>query len=229
MSTIDKAEALSQAWRARYGSEIGRNALLLLLSVADLETGMGEYRGVKGLQLLPGPSHNWGQIQRRTMTAAEKAQFAAGSIPPPRDDNEFLSGDTSPDTGAYRVWLWRFPDDVQGATKLLAVLVDVEKIRDSIEGMSAHDLARSMYNARYYEGAFSRSTSDGPEKNILAYGNAIASHATKLFPALKEWPAGTLTLPEITIVGDPTGGSGGGVVALLFVVGGVVWWLSRGV
>jgi len=192
---IDKADALAMAWSLRYGDVIEKHAALLLLAVADLETGMGEYRGIPGLQLLPGPSHNWGQIQRRALTADEKASLARGIVPPPRNDGEFLSGDTSPDTGAYHVWLCRFPNDIAGADKMLSVIVDGEKLRDKIATMTPTDLAQSMYDARYYEGSHSRTEEGGPAKNVAAYASSIASHFVKLQSALVPWTPGAPSEP----------------------------------
>lgn len=218
----DKADALARAWSLRYAGEvIQRNAALLLLAVADLETGMGEYRGVAGLQLLDGPSHNWGQIQRRQLTTEERTSLAKGIIPRPRNDGEFLSGDTSPDTGAYHVWLCRFPDDVAGATRMIALIVDGEKLRTRIASMTPTELAQSMYDARYYEGSHSRSEAGGPAKNVAAYAANIASHYTKLAGALGNWS------PPNDDSSGSAGGSGVAIVLFLVALGGSLYLATR--
>lgn len=218
----DKADALARAWSLRYGGEvITRNAALLLLAVADLETGMGEFRGIPGLQLLPGPSHNWGQIQRRQLTPDERASLAKGIIPRPRNDGEFLSGDVSPDTGAYHVWLCRFPDDVAGATRLIALLVDGEKLRTRIASMTPTEVAQTMYDARYYEGAHSRSEPGGPAKNVAAYAANITAHYQKLAGALGNWS------PPNDDSSGSAGGSGLAVVLFLIALGGSVYIATR--
>lgn len=182
-----KANALVTAYVQRYGDLPTKHAALLLLAVADLETAMGDYRGNIPGAILPGPSHNWGQIQFAPLNADEQALFARGVIPAPRNAHVFLSGDTSPDTGAYRVWLWRFDTDVQGATKLLEVIVDHEQIRAALATMTPSELAASMYAAHYFEGSASRAAPGGPAKNIAAYGGGIARHYATLAAALDDW------------------------------------------
>jgi hypothetical protein len=153
-----KANAAAEAWRARYGSDPAQHvhALTLVMSVALHETSMGEAWSNSG---------NWGAVQRRAMTVAEKAQAKAGIVPPPADAFELLMGDSSPETGKYQVWFWRFPaaaltakgqsGDVAGADKLLEVLLDERhSIGAAIDTVSPEGLAAMMYASQYFEGFF---------------------------------------------------------------------------
>jgi len=176
----DKADALAAAWHRRYGpnAPLTKHATVAILSVAKLETGMGDYRS----------SHNWGQIQRRTITDDERAQINAGVEPAPRDANEFLNGDTSPDTGSYLVWLWKFPNDVEGANKLLEVLLDKRPaIKRAIDSITFEELARLMYETHYYEGSHKRTELGGPQANINAYAGGLRKAADGIAPGLGQW------------------------------------------
>lgn len=164
---VAKANALVSAWRKRYATTPARNAVVLILSVAELETRAGDYRD----------SHNWGQVQRRQLTADEKTILLNGGTPKPRDANEILSTDTHPTaTGptTYSVWLWAFPDDVAGADKLLSVLLEERPaIKNAIEKLTYEGLAGLMYDSKYFEGSHPRNEVGGPAANIAAYAESM--------------------------------------------------------
>lgn len=139
-----KAQAVVDAFMKRYGKLPSCNAVVLLCAVAEHETRCGDAWN---------HSHNWGAIQRRTMSAAERAIVQAGGTPPPTDALEELHGDSSPVSGKYQVWFWKFPDDVQGANQLIGVLLENRgSIKARIETLTTDELARLMYLTRYFEG-----------------------------------------------------------------------------
>lgn len=211
---VAKANALVRAWRERYGSTPSRNAVVLILSVAELETRAGDFRG----------AHNWGQIQRRGLTAEEAAILKSGGTPMPRDTREVLSSDTHPTaTGpiTYAVWLWAFPDDVAGAGKLLEVLLDDRpSIKSGIDAFTYESLARLMYDSKYFEGSHPRNEVGGPGANIAAYAEAMRKQgvdgllfgwmpplgtvpiaATKSTDAGGELAPASSEVPQITAIG----------------------------
>ncbi len=183
-----KANALVRAWRERYGSNPSRNAVVLILSVAELETRAGDYRG----------SHNWGQVQRRQLTAAEQAMLADGKTPAPKDALEILSTDTHPTARGpvtYAVWLWAFKDDIAGADKLLGVLLDERpRIARAIDGLTYEGLAGLMYDGKYFEGSHPRNEVGGPAANIAAYAEAMRKQGVD--GLLSGWmpPLGTIPI-----------------------------------
>lgn len=165
---VAKANALVSAWRKRYATTPSRNAVVLVLSVAELETRAGDFRG----------SHNWGQIQRRGLTIEEAALLKTGTMPKPRDAFEILSSDTHPTTTGpiitYAVWLWAFPDDVAGADKLLSVLLEERpSIKRAIDTMTYEALAGAMYESKYFEGSHPRNEVGGPAANVAAYAESM--------------------------------------------------------
>lgn len=191
---IAKANALVTAWRKRYATTPTRNAVVLILSVAELETHAGDFRG----------AHNWGQVQRRQVTVDEKIQIAAGKTPPPRDASEILSTDTHPTaTGpvTYSVWLWAFPDDVAGADKLLSVLLEERpSIKKAIDGLTFEGLAGLMYDSKYFEGSHPRNEAGGPAANIAAYAKSMRSYNVDAL--LFGW------MPGLDVAAVPAAGGG---------------------
>jgi hypothetical protein len=122
----------------------------LLCAIAEGESLCGDAPDLPG---------NWGAIQKRACTPAEKATIAAGRFPPPTATDEQLHGDTSPTAGAYEVWFYKFcqpdghtPDDVAAAKRLVYELETVRGIRDWRD-LGTADLAARMYDAKYYQGA----------------------------------------------------------------------------
>jgi Putative peptidoglycan binding domain len=191
---VTKAGALVTAWQQRYdGGLPTKHAALLVCSVAEHETRCGDS--------WPG-EHNWGAIQRRTMTEAERAVVRAGGVPEPRDAFEALHGDSSPINGRYQVWFWRFPNDVEGANKLLEVLLDKRpSVQKDIDRLSTDDLARRMYLTRYYEGFHdprprpgeqvpTGGLTQGQRANIADYAKALARHFAFFRAGLIAWQPG---------------------------------------
>jgi hypothetical protein len=190
----EKAGVLVTAWQRRYdGGLPSKLAVLLVCSVAEHETRCGDS--------WPG-EHNWGAIQRRTMSEAERAIVRAGGKPEPRDAFEALHGDSSPIHGRYQVWFWRFPNDVEGANKLLEVLLDKRpSIQKDIDRLSTDELARRMYLTRYYEGFHdprprpgeqvpTGGLTQGQRANIADYARAIGRHFVAFRAGLAVWTPG---------------------------------------
>ncbi len=191
-----KAGALVAAWRRRYAGALpSKHATLLVCAVAEHETRCGD--------AWPG-EHNWGAIQRRPMTGAERALVREGKPCPPRDAFETLHGDSSPVSGRYQVWFWKFPNDVEGADKLLEVLLDKRpSIKKDVDALSTGELARRMYLTRYYEGFHDPRPRPGEEvppggltkgqqANVDDYARALARHVGLFEEALAAWqPGGT--------------------------------------
>lgn len=191
-----KANALVAAWRARYGTAPTLSAVILVLSVAELETNAGDFRG----------SHNWGQIMRRVLTPQEKADLAAGKKLTPRDAREILSSDTLPNADGsittYPIWLWAFPDDVAGADKLLSVLLDARPtIKRAIDTMSFEDLASEMYDTNYYEGSKPKTAPGGPAANKAAYAANLRKQ--DVAARLAGWIAPSASPPPVIAVVAP--------------------------
>jgi hypothetical protein len=189
-----KADTVVMAWRRRYDGVVpSRHATLLICSVAEHETRCGD--------AWPG-EHNWGAIQRRTMSEAERATVRTGDKPEPRDAFEALHGDSSPIHGRYQVWFWRFPNDVEGANKLLEVLLDKRpSIKNDLDRLSANELARRMYLTKYYEGFHDPrprpgeqvppgGLTQGQQANIADYARGLTRHLAFFRAGLAAWQPG---------------------------------------
>lgn len=188
-----KAQAVVDAYSKRYGKLPSRNAVVLLCAVAEHETRCGDAWN---------HAHNWGAIQRRTMTPAERAIAQAGGTPPPTDAYEELHGDSSPINGRYQAWFWKFPDDVQGANQLLGVLVENRgSIKARIDTLATDELARLMYLTRYFEGFHDPrpkpgeivppgGLTEGQLANIADYAAALRRSATAFTTGLGAWKPG---------------------------------------
>lgn len=187
------------AYSKRYGKVPPRNAVVLVCAVAEHETRCGDAWN---------HAHNWGAIQRRAMTAAERAIVQAGGTPPPTDAFEELHGDSSPVNGNYQTWFWRFPDDVQGANKLLEVLLDHRlAIKSAIDTLATDELARLMYLSHYYAGFHDPRPQPGETvspggftagqaANVADYAGALRRCATAFLNGLGSWKPGD-PLPPI--------------------------------
>ncbi len=196
---VRKAEAVVEAWKKRYGVMPSKHAVVLVCAVAEHETQCGDAWGF---------SHNWGAIQRRVLTAEERAVATAGGTPNPKDAFEELHGDSSPVHGRYQTWFWKFPDDVQGADKLLQVLLDNRSaIKAHTDTLGTDELARLMYLSHYYEGFHDpRPKPDeavapggltlGQLANIADYARAIARTSAALEAGLAGWTPGQPHIPE---------------------------------
>lgn len=206
-----KANAFADAWHATFGQEAPLNAVVLGLSVAQLETKCGD--------VWPGV-HNWGAVQGRVPTLAEKkvlidagvppspkniaagqaalaAAVKAGTIPP--NPTGSLQCDSSPKTGYYWVFFLAFPDDFAGARKFIKVLAEnrssCKQVLLSPAG-SEQELAAAMYATRYYEGSHDPDKPGGKEANINQYASAIRSWSPIIRRALGKWSPDA-TVPEV--------------------------------
>lgn len=153
-----KAESAVRGWRKVYGSNPSLHAIVMVCAVAEGETTCGDAWNHSG---------NWGAVQRRTMTPAEKALASQNNPVPAKDPFEELHGDSSPIHGKYQAWFWKFPQgiifdpaglagDDAGAWMLIRVLCEqagrATAIKPFLDSMSAGALADAMYRTRYYEG-----------------------------------------------------------------------------
>lgn len=114
-----------------------------------------------------GPSHNWGAIR----------YHGTG--------NFILHGDRNAD-GTPGVFKFQaYPSAVAGAKGFLATLLR-GKVPAVLQdpNTSPYDLARAMYENRYYTGV-----SATPEENIQAYGNMVKNLAEKVRRELGSSPA----------------------------------------
>lgn len=171
-----KAEACAKAYALRYGVIPTRHAVVTICSVALHETALGDAWKASG---------NWGAIQRRAMTPAERELARTGQPIPARDPFEGLHGDSSPIHGQYQAWYWHFPvgityppaglaGDEAGAWKLCEVLLDNRPaIKAVIDTIDEETLAKLMYESRYYEGVHDPRVQGGKEANVRDYASAL--------------------------------------------------------
>jgi len=205
----DKANAVVAAWKKRYGTVPSKHAVLMCCAVAEHETKCGDSWNRAG---------NWGAIQRRAMTQAERDIAKTGTVPTPSDAFEQLHGDSSPINGRYQTWFWAFPPgnvypdaqlagDAAGAWKLLGVLLERRPaIKALIDVIDVPTLASNMYHTHYYEGFHDPRQPGGVEKNIADYANALHFTAGQFTAGLSDWEpfageppaAGTSSPPPAT-------------------------------
>lgn len=196
----DKADALVAAWQKRYAGTLPtKHAVIMCCAVAEHETNCGDAWKHSG---------NWGAIQRRSMTAAERATAASGGTPTPTDAFEQLHGDSSPINGRYASWFWAFPPgivygpaelegDKAGAWKLLEVLLDRRpSIKAAIDTMDVQSLASDMYHTHYYEGFHDPRKPGGVDANIADYAHALAWTSGAFSSALTDWQPGGAPAPN---------------------------------
>jgi hypothetical protein len=200
---LSKAATAATAWQKVVGSPPSKNALVLAMSVADLETGLGSVTG-----------HNWGAVHARALPADEMLTLPSQGLDPADGNaalttartlltpgkNEILVIDTSP-RGAYFVWLRTFPNDEAAAETFLTVLVKHRPgVAAIIDTATPVELAAAMYASKYFEG-----NSTDAQTNINAYGALIANHALAINAALGAWtppappappPSSTPTTPS---------------------------------
>jgi Putative peptidoglycan binding domain len=186
----EKADAVVAAWTRRYGSVPSKHAVLMCCAVAEHETSCGDAWNHAG---------NWGAIQRRTMTPAEKDIVKQGGKATPSDAFEQLHGDSSPINGRYQTWFWAFPagitypqaelaGDAAGAWKLLDVLLEKRpSIKALIDVIDVQTLASNMYHTHYYEGFHDPRQPGGVDKNIADYANALHFSAGRFATGLSDW------------------------------------------
>lgn len=191
-----KAGNVVAGWRKRYNAAPSKHAVIAILAVALHETVAGDAWN---------HAANWGAVQRRVPTQAEKDAIKRGEVPP-GDGFEQLHGDSSPITGKYQTWFYAFPagviypeaglaGDDAGAWQLIGVLLEQRKsIKPHIDTIDMGTLAELMYRSRYYEGFHDpRGVSDstgltpGQRANIADYAHALYAAAGELTAGLSDW------------------------------------------
>lgn len=197
-----KADACVAGYQHRIGATPVLHEVLLLCSVAERETACGDAWN---------SSHNWGAIQRRGMSAGEKDLAKQGATPPPSDPFEELHGDSSPITGKYQAWYWRFPEgvawegvtaDTAGASKLCYVLlVERPQIKARFPEMGLPALSEAMYRSHYFEGSHDPrpavgeivppgALTKGQQANVDDYAHALLDPFQRFSDALAGWTPG---------------------------------------
>lgn len=209
-----KADALYAAWLSVLHGYPSLQALELGLAVAQHETGCGDW--------WPG-EHNWGAVQKRVLSPAERALLTEAGITFPKRDtsllmeasnilhtaaaagridpirSEALHFDSSPVTGLYVVWFHVFPDDVEGAKQFVRELaVRRPACRAILQSAlpAAGALADAMYASKYFEGFSDPSTPEGRKQNVNEYASALRKQLAVIQPALRDWVAPKLELPS---------------------------------
>lgn len=177
-----KAQTLVAAWHALFGTAPSFVAVVNAMSVAELETRMGD--------AWPG-ENNWGAVMKRSLSPAEhdilrthgitagggaEALASARKLLTP-GANEALHRDSSPNGGPFFAWFWSFPTAAEAAKKFLEVLVGARPgVHAIIDHASSDELARAMYASRYYEGFHK----NDPEANIRDYAAGLRRTRTAI-------------------------------------------------
>jgi len=188
---VNKANVVTAAWRTLFGSTPSKHAVILAMAVAEFETRLGDAGGSwKG-------EHNWGAVHKRGLTAAEGAVLSSHNISPTGGEAAVASARavlkaTGPDealhiddgpTGKYFVWFWAFPNDVEAAKKFLSTLIaNRPGVRAVIDAGTAGDVARAMYQSKYFTGVHKGDGAD--EANIGDYAKNVAAKALPIESAL---------------------------------------------
>jgi len=180
-----KAEAIRLAWIQRQGRPPRKHEALLALSVAEHETNCGD--------AWPG-ENNWGAVQWRVPTKAEKDMIASGDLKAgSRVPGGALHRDSSPTTGAYWVWFRAFDSEIDGASWFVKILISdrlpCARVAED-DASSPADLAKAMYETGYYEGIHDPRKPGGREANIADYAGAITRIYYVIAEALKDWDTG---------------------------------------
>ncbi len=188
---VNKANIVTAAWRALFGAVPTKHSVILAMAVAEFETHLGDAGGSwKG-------EHNWGAVHKRSLTQAEAGTLSSHSIAPtggdaavasaravvtPTSTDEALHIDDSPN-GKYFVWFWAFPNHVEAAKKYLTTLIaNRPGVRSVIDGGTAGDVARAMYQSKYFSGVHK----GDDEANIGDYAKNVATKALAIESALSE-------------------------------------------
>lgn len=186
------------------GKPVPRNAILLAMAVAEGETNNG--------RAWPG-EWNFGAVQLRTLTDAERASFAAGDLKPGSRTTDThradvpqgaLHVDTHPTPAGpqpYPVFFAAFPDRVWGIAFFLRTLwrLSIGSTGAPIaeaHGCTPDDLARAMYLHGYFEGSHAGARPMGqrtvaltpPEAaNVGDYAASIRRCMAAITPMLAGW------------------------------------------
>lgn len=203
---VEKANALSQAWKNVGGSfPPNKSIVLIALAQAQLETSAGDAWPL---------AHNWGAVDYRAVNAKELAAIDAGTL----KDGSWLfpdgswSADHRPEAVGilhsdshptpsgpswFHVWFGAFPDDVAGAGNFLHTIfrmVSKEKLADP--NLDAVGYATEIYLHCYFEGTVAGARPCGkrsipltpPEMaNVNNYAKIITRIVAGLQSALKDW------------------------------------------
>lgn len=231
------ANAAIGAWRSLFGTTPTKHAIVLVLAVAEHETPGG---GPKG-------AHNWGGVKKRPLSPGEAALLAAHGVRAAdgpsavaaarallsAGPDEILYRDSSPE-GWHFAWFWRSDTEERAARRLLQTLVAARpKVRAILDGATPLELARAMYETRYYTG-----TSTDAETNVRTYAAALEGHVARIAAALPHWittpwPAGPElgeappTLPALGGRARPPRAPSAAPILVLFGVVGLGLALAR--
>ncbi len=185
-----KSRAIVEAWASLFGVTPSLRELVRVMAVAEHESHMGDARGWKG-------EHNWGAIQKRSLSAIERFVLDVRGVAAGKPDSdtsvslarallpagpsEALHVDSSPKSGPYFVWFWTFASDAEAARKFLQVLVvQHPAVRAVLEHDDVTELARAMYESGYYEGFHK----NDKEANVRDYARRLAELEPLIWGAL---------------------------------------------
>ncbi len=192
-----------------------RNALLLACAVAEHET--------NNSRAWPG-SWNFGAVQLRSLTAAEFAEFQAGTL----KAGDYLPGhagvlhvDTHPPGIPYPVWFFAAPDRVSGIAYFLKTLWRLSGGEPDNAAATPATVALEMYRRHYFEGrhvddrpwvAIRPVPLDAPEQaNVDEYAGAVAKCYATIDAAVPDIEVNPPDLgqPSIAAADDRDGTEGG--------------------
>jgi hypothetical protein len=201
----DKANSLAAGWKLEFQADPPKNAVILALSIAQLESKCGDIWPM---------AHNWGCLQQRVPNIAERkvlmdaglvpltenipagqaalaAAVAAGKVAP--NTEGILWVDSSPTDGYYWVFFRTFPSDAEAAERFVHVLAtDRPACKHALESVagSEQEVATCMYMSGYYQGMHKPDTAEGRQANINSYASAMRSWTPSIRNALTSWYPG---------------------------------------
>lgn len=212
----EKANAWASGWRDVFGALPSKTCVVLGLSVAEHETRCGD--------AWPG-ERNWGAVVCRGLTDAEKAVLHAAGVHAsgigdhgvaaaraalqaatlagtiPEAHGVALHADSAPGVGWYFTMFCAFPNDEEGAKKLVEVLAEERpSCRAILVGAddplaATTPLAAAMYRTHYYTGFHDPHQPGGADANVADYSAALTREARVIGPALAAWTFGETAAP----------------------------------
>lgn len=193
--TVECADLFRQQWPLVLRRVPTRNGLLNALAVSMHETSLSKGWYANGVAI---PAWNFGAIQLRVPTEAERMALAAGSLKKGSFvPGGFLFGDSSPDTGGYWCVFAHDATPELGIARFLTILAkNRARVNVVIDGGSTYDVALAMYLTGYYENTHrgarpvalrSLPLNEGEALNVRDYASACEKARISLAVTLKDW------------------------------------------
>jgi len=184
---LTKAQACLDGYLRQFTTEPPRSVIIYALCVAEHETRCGD--------AWPG-EHNWGACTARPLKLSEIAKYMQAGLKPgePKDEPKAkklldqpglaLHRDSAPKQGWYYTYFASFKYDVDGAEYLVKMLYKQRPrcLASAIADCGVQDLAKEMYNSRYYTGVHQDAAS-----NIADYGKSLSTLQPQIEAALVGW------------------------------------------